>query len=87
MLVPLCVGLKVKLVFEQIVCVKFGINGLGFTVIVKVTGEPTHPLVVGVTDIVAVITAMVVLVRVKELIELPVPLAAKPIEVLLFVHA
>jgi len=60
--------------------------GVGFTVIVNVVAVPVQPLaVVGVTVIVAVIGAAVVLVAVKLGI-LPWPLAASPIAVLLFVQ-
>jgi hypothetical protein len=60
--------------------------GLGFTVIVKVFVVPTHPLAVGVTVIVTVIgLAEVSLVTNDEMF--PVPLAARPIEGLGFVHA
>jgi hypothetical protein len=60
--------------------------GVGFTVIVKLTGVPVQaPTVDGVTVMVAVIGAVVLLVAVKLAI-LPVPLAANPIAVLLFVQ-
>ena len=63
--------------------------GVGFTVIVNVIGVPVQvvaPLVyVGVTVIVAVCTTAVALVAVKLAI-LPVPDAARPIVVLLFVQ-
>jgi hypothetical protein len=52
--------------------------GVGFTVMVKLDGVPAQPLTVGVTVIVAVMGAVVVLVAVK-LGRLPVPLAANPI--------
>jgi len=52
---------------------------------VKVTGPPPQPDAVGVTVMVAVIGALVVLVAVKAGI-LPVPLAARPIAGLLFVQ-
>ena len=62
---------------------------VGVTVIVNVVGEPVQvvpPLVyVGVTVIVAVTGAVVVFTAVKEGI-LPVPLAARPIEVVLLVQ-
>ena len=62
---------------------------VGFTVIVNVDGVPTQltaPFVyVGVTVIVVVTGAVVKLVAVKLLI-LPVPLAAKPMLVVLFVQ-
>ena len=64
-------------------------DGVGFTVIVKVIDEPEQvvpPLVyVGVTVIVAVTGALVALVAMKLAI-LPVPLAANPILVVLFVQ-
>ena len=63
---------------------------LGFTVMVKVDGAPaqlTPPLVyVGDTVMVAVTGAVVAFAAVK-LGRLPVPLAAKPMEVVLFVQA
>jgi len=60
---------------------------VGLTVIVKLTGTPAQaPGAVGVTVIVALIGAVVAFVAVK-LAMLPVPLAANPIAVLLFVHA
>lgn len=68
-------------------CTAFTV-GTGFTVMVKVCGVPVQvppPLVyVGVTVIVPVIGAAVVLVAVK--FRLPVPLAAKPMAVLLLVQ-
>jgi hypothetical protein len=61
----------------------------GFTVIVNVAGDPVQvapPLVKeGVTVIVAVMGDELVFTAVKEGIS-PVPLAAKPIEVTLFVQ-
>lgn len=60
-------------------------DGVGFTVMVKVTGVPAQPAADGVTVIVAVIGAAVVLVAVNAAI-LPVPLAARPMAVLLFVQ-
>ena len=64
--------------------------GVGFTVIVKVVGVPVQtapPGIVyeGVTVTVAVTGVVPVLTPVNDGM-LPVPLAAKPIEVLLFVH-
>ena len=59
--------------------------GVGFTVMVKLDGVPAQPLTVGVTVIVAVMGAVVVLVAVKLGI-LPVSLAAKPIVTSEFVH-
>jgi hypothetical protein len=63
--------------------------GAGLTVIVNVVGVPVHvtaPLVYeGVTVIVAVTGDAVALVAVNEPI-LPVPFAANPIDVVLFVH-
>ena len=55
-------------------------------VIVNVFGVPVHPFAVGVTLIVAVIGKVVALVAVNEGI-FPVPLAVRPIAVVLFVHA
>jgi hypothetical protein len=59
--------------------------GVGFTVIVKLTGPPPQPDAVGVTVMVAVIGALVVLVAVNDGM-LPVPAAANPMAVLLFVQ-
>ena len=62
-------------------------EAVGFTVMVNVIGVPTQltPLLVnvGVTVMVAVTGANTVLVALNEPI-FPVPLAAKPIDVLLF---
>ena len=60
-------------------------SGVGLTVIVKLCGVPEHTLTEGVTVIVAVIAALVLLVPVNEAI-LPVPLDASPIEGSLFVQ-
>jgi hypothetical protein len=61
-------------------------DGVGFTVIVKLTAVPVQPPAVdGVTVMVAVIGAAVALVAVKPGI-LPVPAAARPIAVLLLVQ-
>ena len=62
-----------------------GTVGLGFTVMLNVIGVPVQVLLTGVTIIVAVTVEFEVLVAVKETI-LPVPLADKPIEGLLFVQ-
>ena len=51
----------------------------------KVLVDPVQPLADGLTIIVAVTGALVVLVAVNDAI-LPVPFAARPIEVVLFVH-
>ena len=59
--------------------------GVGLTVMVKETGVPGQPLAVGVTSIVPVIAVFPVLVAVNEAIS-PVPLAAKPMAVLVFVQ-
>jgi hypothetical protein len=59
--------------------------GVGFTVIVNVSGVPVHPTADGVTVMVAVTGALVRLIAVKEAI-LPVPLAGRPIEVLVLVQ-
>jgi len=55
--------------------------GVGFTVMVYVEEIPTQALTVGVTEIVAVMGAVEVLVAVNPVIS-PVPFAAKPIAVL-----
>lgn len=60
-------------------------DGVGLTVIVKLTGEPPQPVDDGVTVIVAVIGALVALVAVKLGI-LPVPAAPRPMAVLLLVQ-
>ena len=53
---------------------------------VNVFGTPGHPLAVGVTVIVEVISAVVEFVAMKAGI-FPEPFAVRPIAVLLFVHA
>ena len=60
--------------------------GVGFTVIVNVTGVPAQPFAEGVTVTVAVTGALVVFVAVNAVIS-PEPLAAKPIEGVSFVQA
>jgi hypothetical protein len=60
-------------------------DGVGFTVMVKLTGRPPQPVEVGVTVMVALIGAVVVLVAVKAGI-LPVPEAPRPMAVLLLVQ-
>jgi hypothetical protein len=60
-------------------------DGVGFTVIVKLTGVPPQPVDDGVTVMVAVMGDVVLLVAVNDAI-LPVPLAANPMAVLLFVQ-
>lgn len=59
--------------------------GLGFTVIVKVAGGPVQLFRVGITVIVAVIGALVLLTA-KNGVILPFPLAANPIAGLEFVQ-
>ena len=59
--------------------------GVGSTVIVKDVVAPVHAPNVGVTTIVAVTAAPVLLTAVKAAM-LPVPLAARPIDVVVFVH-
>ena len=59
--------------------------GVGFTVMVYVVAVPIQLFAVGVTVMVAVTGVSVAFVAVNELI-FPVPLADKPIEVLLLVH-
>lgn len=60
--------------------------GVGFTVIVNERGTPGQPLAVGVTVMVAVTGVVPVLVAVKEPM-FPLPLAPKPMDVLLLVQA
>jgi len=59
--------------------------GVGLTVIVYEEGVPTQPLAVGETVIVDVIVVFPVFVAVNEAMS-PVPLEARPIAVLEFVH-
>ena len=59
--------------------------GIGFTVMVKVSGVPEHPLATGVTVTVAVTGALPVLVAVKDPI-LPLPEPPKPMEAVVFVQ-
>ena len=59
--------------------------GVGFTVMVKLVDPPVQPLADVITVIVAVIGVVPLLMAVKEEIS-PVPEAAKPILVLLFVQ-
>jgi len=59
--------------------------GEGLTVMVNVSGMPGQPAADGVTVIVAVTGALLVLIAVNEGI-FPLPEAAKPIVVLLFVQ-
>ncbi len=65
------------------------ITAVGLTVMVKVWAVPEHETLLfvneGVTVIVAVTGAVVALVAVNEAIS-PVPLAARPIDVVLLVH-
>ena len=65
------------------------ITGVGFTVIVKVCGIPLQEtpfnVFTGVTEIVALIAVVPVLVAVNAAM-LPVPLAARPMAVLLLVQ-
>ena len=58
--------------------------GLGFTVMVKVTGVPDSAPSTGVTEIIATCWELTLLA--VKLAMLPVPLAARPIAVLLFVQ-
>ncbi len=79
----------VVLLPEQIACGVILVTvGVGLTVIVNVFGVPEQVIsgvvFIGVTVIVAVIGLVVEFVAVKEI--LPVPLAARPIDVLLFVQ-
>lgn len=60
-------------------------DGVGLTVIVNVLDVPEHPLYTGVTVIVAVTGVLPVLLAVNDPM-LPVPLAARPIDAVLFVQ-
>jgi len=60
-------------------------DGVGLTEIVKLVLEPEQPLADGVTVIVAVATVVPVFTAENEAM-LPVPLAARPMEVLLLVQ-
>jgi hypothetical protein len=59
--------------------------GVGLTVMLKLCGAPAQPLANGVTVTVLVTATPVVLTAVKEAI-LPVPLVARPMAGLVFVH-
>ena len=59
--------------------------GVGLTVTVKLCGVPVQPLAEGFTVIVAV-TGIVLLFTAVKSSMLPVPLAARPIDVSLFVQ-
>ena len=61
-------------------------TAVGLTVMVKVISGPVQPLFVGVTLMVAVMGAVVLLVAVKPGI-LPEPLAASPMEGVLFIQS
>lgn len=86
-LVPLTAPVKlITLVAEPLHKIWFAgrtTSGVGFTVIIKFCGVPGQSIDDGVTVMVAVMGALVVLIAVNDGI-LPLPLAAKPIEVLLF---
>ena len=60
--------------------------GVGFTVIVKFCDIPGQPFAVGLTVIVAVTGAAVLLVAVKEAMDV-VPVPARPIDVVVLFHA
>ena len=59
--------------------------GVGFTVMVYETGKPVHPANVGVTVTVLVTGAVPALTAVNGGV-FPAPLAARPMEVVEFVH-
>ena len=65
--------------------VKFGVGGVGFTVMVNVMGVPGQPADVGVTVMVLVTGVLPAFVAVKAPM-FPLPEAAKPMEVLLLVQ-
>ncbi len=60
--------------------------GVGLTVMVKLCGVPAHPLAEGVTVMVAVTGAVVLLIAVKLAMLLSVPLPARPMVVSEFVQ-
>ena len=60
--------------------------GVGFTVIVKVSGVPGQPFAVGMIVMSAIVGEFPVFVALKMGMLLPVPLAARPLEGILFVH-
>jgi hypothetical protein len=60
-------------------------EGVGLTVIVNVWAAPEQPFAIGMTTIVATTGADVLFVAVKPAI-LPVPLAARPMLVVVFVQ-
>ena len=64
-----------------------GTTGSGFTMIINVSGTPVHVLVDGVMITIPVSGVVVVFVTVKDGMLLPVPLAPRPIVVLLLVQA
>ena len=84
-------GVDVKLVAETISLLqtdKFAGTvtvGVGLTVMVYVDGTPGHPLMVAVTEMVAMIGAFPVLVALKDGIS-PVPLSVSPIAVFEFIQ-
>jgi hypothetical protein len=88
-LVPLTGPLKLIAVpGAPLQCVLFVIPptvDVGLTVMVYVLIIPVHPFADGVTVMVAVIVEVVAFAAVNEGM-LPAPLAARPIELLLFVH-
>ena len=70
---------------QLFVTVTTGVAGVGFTVIVNVCGVPLHPLATGVTVIVATCIVAPAFVAVNDPM-LPLPPAARPMLVLLFVQ-
>ena len=90
---PVGVAVKVKVVVGQpvvpgltpMLTAGMGVD-VGLTVIVKLAGVPGQPLAVGVTVIVATTGVAPAFVAVNDGIP-AVPLAPRPIAVLLFVHA
>ena len=78
-------GLTVKATPLQTVAVREAMTGVGFIVIVNTWAAPGQPFAVGVTVTVPEIGALVVLELEKAAI-FPVPLAARPIAVFVFVQ-
>ncbi len=59
--------------------------GVGLTIIVNISGVPSHPLIDGITVIVAVCSTAVVFSTTKEPI-LPKPFSGNPMDIFVFVQ-
>jgi len=88
--VPVTVSTKVMAVVDEPLHKVCGVMvftvGIGFTVIVNVSGVPVHPLAEGVTVMVAITGVVPVFVAVNEFM-LPFPLAANPMDGVLLVQS